>query len=379
MSTNEEQYELASDAKLETKDLEVQIVQTIEDVPAGTIKNALVRLSVTDSELAKVKSEVKAVLQTWDGTKKSYEAIKRARLDLVPKRTAIVKEAKAGREEAISVQKLWIGAEKALTGFYSDLESECAEFEEKYLAEERKEADELAAKEKARVDAMLAQLAAYEWEGNELILAQATPEEFAFILSKAKDRFAVIEAGRRAEAERKEREEREARELADANRKEAERLAKIAEEQAAAAAKLKADQEAFERLQREAREAADRAERERLAKIADDERKAREAAEAEAAQLKAEAEERLRAENEARIAKIKEEVEAKAAEEERSRLAALAPDKEKLLWFAGELKDLIGERPQRKLDTEEGKKKWAEGVQFIERAISVFTSLEDSK
>lgn len=326
MSKTEEQYELASDAKLETKDLEVQIVQTIEDVPAGTIKNALVRLSVTDAELAKTKADVKAVLQTWDGTKKSYEAVKRARLDLVPKRTAIVKEAKAGREEAISVQKLWIGAEKALTGFYSDLESECAEFEEKYLAEERRIAEEKAQKERDRIQALVNQLTPYEWEGNELILAQATPEEFADILAKAKERFEVIEAGRRAEAERKEREEREARELADANRKEAERLAKIAEEQAAAAAKLKADQEAFERRQREAQEAADRAERERLAKIADDERKAREAAEAEAKRLRDAAE-----------AKAKEEADLAAKKAEEDRLASLAPDKEKLEAVALEL------------------------------------------
>ncbi|ADX42572.1 hypothetical protein [Tetrasphaera phage TJE1] len=316
MSTNEEQYELASDTKLETKDLEVQIVQTIEDVPAGTIKNALVRLSVTDSELAKVKSEVKAVLQTWDGTKKSYEAIKRARLDLVPKRTAIVKEAKAGREEAISVQKLWIGAEKALTGFYAELESECAEFEEKYLAEERRVAEEKAQKERDRIQGLVNQLTPYEWEGNELILAQATPEEFADILSKAKERFAAIEAGRRAEAER---EEREARELAEANRKEAERLAKIEADQKAEAEKLRKEREDFERQKREAQEAANRAERERLAKIAEDERKAREAAEAEANRLK-----------DAADARAKEEAELAAKRAEEAHLAALAPDKEKL-------------------------------------------------
>lgn len=319
MSKSEEQYELASETKPDTKDLEVQVVQTIEDVPAGTIKNALVRLSVTDAELAKTKAEVKSVLQTWDGSKKSYEAIRRVRLDLVPKRTAIVKEAKAGREEAISVQKLWIGAEKALTGFYAELESECAEFEEKYLAEERRIAEEKAQKERDRIQGLVNQLTPYEWEGNELILAQATPEEFADILSKAKERFAVIEAGRRAEAERKEREEREARELAEANRKEAERLAKIEADQKAEAEKLRKEREDFERQKREAQEAEARAERDRLAKIAEDERKAREAAEAEAKRLK-----------DAVDARAKEEADLAAKKAEEARLAALAPDKEKL-------------------------------------------------
>ena len=99
------------------------LIGTIEDVPAGTIKNALVKLNVTDMELAKVRGSVMEAVEKFDGTKASYEAVKRARLDVVPLRTSVKKEAEAGRAEAIAVQKLWIGAEKTVTKFYADLEA----------------------------------------------------------------------------------------------------------------------------------------------------------------------------------------------------------------------------------------------------------------
>ena len=312
------------------------LIGTIEDVPAGTIKNALVRIGVSDEKLMAVRTETDKVLATWDGSKESYDRVKRHRLDnLRPVRTGVVKTAEDGRAEANHVQRLWIKAEKAVVGFIESDETRCFEKEREYERKIQEEQDAIAAKEMARVDAMISKLLTLGWVGNQLEVAQDTPVQFAERLSKAQESFSLIEASRKAEAERKAKEEQEARELAEANRLEAERLAKVKAEQDAAAAKLQKDREDFERQQREAREAeearqrkvkedADKAERERLAKIATDEKLAREAAEAETKRLKAIAD-----------AKAKEEADAKAAGAERLRLAALAPDKEKILaWLA---------------------------------------------
>ncbi len=321
------------------------LIGTIEDVPAGTIKNALVKLNVTDVALAKVRGTVMDAVQKYDGSKASYEAVKRARLDVVPLRTSVKKEAEVGRAEAIAVQKLWIGAEKTVTGFYANLEALCATKEEEYETARRKEAEEIAVKEKARVDALIAQLTAYEWQGNPFEVAQDTPVQFAERLSKAQDSFRLIEAGRKAGADRKVKEEQESRELAEANRLEAQRLDDIRMKQEALAAKLEADRQDFERQQREAREATDKAERERLAKVAEDERKAREAAEAETNRLQALAD-----------AKAKEESDAKAAEAERLRLAALAPDIDKVWAWAHDVWEVAQKIPSNLADQSMTKK-----------------------
>ena len=230
------------------------LIGTIEDVPAGTIRNALVTIGISDQKLMALRTDTDKVLATWDGTKESYERVNRHRLDnLRPTRTGTVKTAEDGRAEANQVQKLWIKAEKSVVGFIESDEARCFEKEREYEAGVQRKIDEAATKEKARVDAMLAQLAAYEWQGNPFEVAQDTPVQFAERLAKAQESFRLIEAGRKAEADRKAKEEQESRELAERNRLEAERLAKIQAEQEAAAAKLQKDREDFERQQREAR------------------------------------------------------------------------------------------------------------------------------
>src|SRR6266487_7166797 len=171
------------------------LIGTIEDVPAGTIKNALVKLNITDVELAKIRTLVISAVEKYDGTKASYEAVKRARLDVVPKRTSVKKEAEEGRAEAIQVQKLWIGAEKTVTKFYADLEALCVAKEAEYEAEIKRKADEAEAKEKVRVQALLDRLTPFEWAGNPFEVAQDTPAMFAERLAKAQESFRLIEAG----------------------------------------------------------------------------------------------------------------------------------------------------------------------------------------
>jgi hypothetical protein len=284
---------------------------------------ALVKINVTDAVLAAVRKEAESFPTPKAGDKETYEKIRAHRLALVKLRTKSFDALDAIGKEAFEFHRKVTGKRGEIVANIQASEAIDKAKEQAYLDAEQAIQDELDRKEQIRVDALIAQLTAYEWNGNRFEVAQDTPAQYAERLAKAQESFRLIEAGRKAEAERKAKEEQEARELAEANRKEAERLARVQAEQEAAAAKLKADQEAFEKRQREAQEVADRAERERLAKIAEDERKAREAAETETRRLQAIADQ-----------KAKEEADAKAAEAEKARLAELAPDIDKMLSWA---------------------------------------------
>jgi len=294
----------------------------VQDV--DPLEKALVKINVTRAVLDGLRKEAEAFPTPKAGDKAGYEALRRHRLDIVPIRTTTAKVMKAMREDAVAFQKKVIAKEKEITEELAEIEAIDQAKEDAYLAELKAIEDEKIRVEEARVDSLIAQLTAFEWAGNRFEVAQDSPAEFDARLAKAQESFRLIEAGRKAEAERLAREEQERKDAEERNRVEAERLAKIRIEQDADAEKLKVAQEAFAKQQQEAREAADRAERERLAKIAEDERKARETAEAETRRLQAIADQ-----------KAKEEAEAKAAEAEKARLAALAPDKEKILaWLA---------------------------------------------
>lgn len=297
----------------ETLDLAPGEVQDVDP-----LEKALVKINVTRAVLDKLRKEAEAFPAIK--TKEDYEKVRRHRLDMVPLRTTTEKVMKAMREDANAFAARVIAKEKEIKGDIAASEAIDQAKEDAYLAILKAEQDEKDRLEQVRVDAMLQQLAAYEWQGNKFEVAQDTPAQFAERLAKAQESFRLIEAGRKAEAERLAREEQERLARESAIKAEEERQAKVRTEQEAAAAKLRAEQEAFAKQQREAKEAADRAERERLAKIAEDERKAREAAEAETLRLKTEADARKKAEDDA-----------KAAEAEKARLAELAPDVDKIV------------------------------------------------
>ncbi len=324
----EEQYVLNEDAGTKAQqapddklpEVVVELVGKIEDVPAGTIKNALVKLSVTDVALATVKAGVLETLAKWDGSKASYEVVKRARLDLVPLRVAVEKEAKEGRAEALAVQRLWLTAEKSVTGFYADLEAQLAAKEFEYTEVIRKAAEEKARIERERVTKMYDQLKAYDWPGNELICAQYTPEQFESELAKSRANWETVQAAKKAEADRIAKEAKDREEQAEKNRLEAVRLEEVAKGQREAQARLDAQQKAIEDQKaaalKEIQDAKDKDEADRKAAQDEADRKERErvaAEEREAAAKKAEAD---REQREA---------------EETARIAALAPDKEKVV------------------------------------------------
>lgn len=292
---------------------------------------ALVKINVTDAVLAAIRKEAESFPTPKAGDKEGFEKIKAHRLATVKLRTKSFDALDAIGKEAFEFHRKVTGKRGEIVANLQASEAIDKAKEQAYLDAEQAILDEKNRLEEIRVDSLVAQLSAFEWTGNRFEVAQDKPEEFAARLDKAREDFRLIEAVRKAEAERLAREEQERKDREAAIAAEEARQAKVRAEQEAAAAKLKADQEAFQRQQQEAREAAEaqkrreqeeanRVERERLAKVAEDERKAREAAEAETKRLQAIADQ-----------KAKEEAEAKAAEAERARLAALAPDVDKVV------------------------------------------------
>jgi hypothetical protein len=254
----------------------VELVGTIEDVPAGTIKNAIVKIGVTDAALADLRAKVNDALAKYDGSKDAYELVRRIRLDIVKLRVAVEKEAKEGRAEALAVQRLWLGAEKKVTGFYSEDEQRLADAEFQYTEKIRLAAEEKQRVERERVNALFVQLQAVDWPGNELMVSQMTPEEFGAALAKATETFEAVKAARKAEEDRKIREAQEAEELAERNRKEQERLAEVERKQQAERDRLAAEQKAAEERNAaalreiEEKKAAEQRAREEAQKHADD-------------------------------------------------------------------------------------------------------------
>lgn len=221
---------------------------------------------------------------------------------------------------------------KAIDGFANVLKYLCEPVEAWLLdVEERAERLE-AARIAALVQERSAQLVAAESDPTAYNLAVMDDGTFTLVLNAAKQKQAE-----RAEAARKAESERIAREQAD-------RIAREKAEQEAAEARATAERE------RKAREAAEqKAARERAASEAKA-RKEREAAEAE---LRAEREAREKAEREAAEAKRREQEraaaekraqeEARRKEREAAEKAARAPEKNKLIRFAGMVRFL--ERP----------------------------------
>lgn len=370
----DEQYELTDEPKgPDTQDgqpsapvVDKSILGEIQDVPAGTIKNALVKVGISDEVLIGIRQKAKTLLSTWTGTgtKEQYDAVKRFRLDIRPLRVAIEKAAKEGREEAIKVQRLWLDAQKVATTPLTEVEDQMAAKESIYEAEVQRVADEKARVERERVMALFAQLQAVEWRGNELVVAQMTPEAFESELKAATAAFEEVQAFRKAEAERKAKEEKEAAELAERNRLEAVRLAEVQAEQDRKAAQQRAEAEKLERDKAEAEaqrqkalaeveearqkawaevaEAKAKAEREaREAKEKADREEADRKAAAEAAEVKRQAD--LAQAEADRVAEQKR-LEAEA-EAERQRVAA-APDREKLAIWGGKIADVLKEAPR---------------------------------
>lgn len=232
-------------------------------------------------------------------------------------------EVQAKMQDYKTEDALWLKAKQTMQILFKDIEDTAkfkSEYRERYYAEQKE----------LRTQQRLTKIAKFNPEITRDQIENLTDETFNIFLSGLeKDYNDKIEAERKAEEERIAREKAEAEER-ERVRKENERLRKEAEEKEKQLAKERAEAERkrkeIEEKARKEREAAEtklRKEREAKAKLE--------------AQIKVqkEAEEKARKEEEARIL-----AEKKAKEEEEERKAKLAPDKDKLLLFAGKIKNI---------------------------------------
>ena len=354
----DEQYELTDGSK-NREPTQVPVVDTgvlgnIEDLPDGTIKNALAKVNVSSDAVTNLGQKVSGLLEMWTGTgtKDLYDSVKRLRLDIRTLRVSVEKVAKEGREEAIKVQRFWLSAEKAATAPLNEFEDMLKAKEIQFDTEQTRVAEEKARGERERVLVLFKRLQAVEWRGNELIVAGMTAQQFENELKDATAQFEEIQALRKAEAERKAQAEKDAAELAEKNRVEAERLAKerqrLVEEDAkrqAETEKLERDKAAADIQRQKALAEVEEARQRGMAEVAEAKAKVeREALEAKQKAERQEVERKAETDRVAQAEKDARELAERKALEERQRAMA-APDRDKVGVWASKIEAVLKEAP----------------------------------
>lgn len=311
---------------------------TTEIIPVNRIEQALARENITERVIAQLKQDYLSLVVKGEDDKEGYTIVRTARLKCRDLRVLATKIAKAGREEAIAEQKAWITAEKSVTSQIEEVET-YLEAQENIVAgaeKRRKEAEaetlRLAEEEKlrlarekaqGRINALIKFGVAITWEDaasmpDSVFEGKLKSAEIAF--NEAKERQRIADEAR-AEEDRIRKEE-SAKFEAEKKKQDEERR------------KLEAERHAIE-LEKAKTEAAEKARKD------------------EADRIQREADEKKRKEEEAK--------------KEEARLAALAPDKDKLLVFAGE----VGAIRPPELSTDEAKAQCARAVALISEAIDI--------
>ena len=306
--------------------------------------------SVTPETIAEMATRYAGLKINGIDDKAGYEVVQKARMDCVKARSAVEKQRKELKADALEFGRKVDAEAKLLT-------TKIEAIEQPLLAQQESVEAAKEAVRKEREDKVYAERQA-AWDA-----VDGPKTDRAYLLSHTDDQFAArlqqqfvakqarIEAQAKAEAECIER-ERIAAEQAEKNRIEAERLAaeraemqRIAAEQEAERKRMQAIEDAklakeraeLDRLRKEQAEAQAKidAEQNRLAKI---EQERMEAERLEKA--KAEAAERARIETETRLKREAEEAERKrlADEEAAKRAEALKPVRQKLEDFAAKVK-----------------------------------------
>lgn len=279
------------------------------------INQALVKENVTDTVIARLRTDYMGLTIAGRDDKEGYNIVKTARIECRDLRVLAVRIAKKGREKANAVSKAWIAKEKEVVAQIEEVENYLSSQEEAIdalveaeKAEEKRKKDEWA---QTRID----KLAQYGEKADLFVITDMPDDIFEDRVAKAKINWEA-EQLRISDEETKKEEDRKAQEaLAESNKQEAIRLETIKQEQAKKDEALAEERRQFEadkkaEEDRKAEEA--RVEAKRLQDIEDQKKREAEAvAAAEARELK--------------------------RQEEAARLAALAPDKEKLAAYAEEL------------------------------------------
>jgi hypothetical protein len=303
-------------------------MEAVLDQPAIVQGMQVIKMNVTDTEIATLKSEYMSLtingIEDKAGLKKVYEA----RQVVKKTRTGLVKFAEGLKEDALEFQRKVNKEQKRVVSELEAIEAHLQAEEDKIDTE--KEAIRLKAEqaESARVQARIDALAAYGFGVDYETVKIIDDNSFAIVLKNARAEYEKEEAAK-AEQERLDQIERERME---AERKE---LQLLREQQAAAQkiidennARIKKEQDAKDLAQKIAAQKLE-AERQRM----ESEKKRQE--ELESARIEAAEKARMKAIKDAENERIRLAEEKRIAEEEANRQASLRPDKEKLQTLVG--------------------------------------------
>lgn len=252
-------------------------------LPADSITSQLVKQNITEQALAEMETFLELEIRDIHD-KEGYEAVDKARKICKNTRVLTTKICKAGREEAIKVQKQWIGTEKDITGRIDKVETaleaklKVIDDQKKALKEERELREQKLLQERSvnlvQKYGMTFDPAQASYILDDVIVSVIdlkTADDYVWqtIIDRVESRWKVIEEARIEEARRKEAAEAEAKRIAEENLRKQEELAKqeaeikareealrLAEEKAKmeAEAKLKAEAEAKLEAERKARQ-----------------------------------------------------------------------------------------------------------------------------
>ena len=300
----------------------------------------LVKYNINEAEIAKM-SDIYMNLAIKDlDDQEGFEAVHTARMVMVKHRTAADKLRKSANETAQKFIKNNNTNAKKLTGLMEPIESHLKGEEDKITKEKERIKAKEEAKEKVKIETRVSELFALGVNIPFFDLAMLSDDEYSEMLRSAKmayeaEQLRKAEEEKRLEEERFELERLRKKEEAD-RRLEAERLEKLAKEQAIEAKRLEKIQDDIDAKEKALKDEQDKLEADKKAE------QARKDLEILEAKLAIEAKEKAEKEAEEKTARETKELEEKEEAEaaEKIRQKALMPDREKLLDFAKGIKDL---------------------------------------
>lgn len=298
----------------------------------------VIKYSVTDGEIARMRNEYMGLSIAGLQDKKGFDLVHRARIDVKAKRVEVEKTRKDLKADALEFGRAVDAEAKRITALLEPIENYLAQQEDAITEEVERIKREKRLAEEKRLQDRVSSLTAFGAPIDIALLRTMSDEEFdgrmAIVIAEydkaeAKKKADKAEADRIAAEQAREREQREAEDRA--------RLAeekKVADE---ARAKAEAEMAEAQRIKREAE--AKQAEAEAKARAAEEEKRLAEvrlqaekdkALAVERAKAEAEAKAKAEAEEKAR----KEEIAKREEEERKARIEARRPVREKILSLA---------------------------------------------
>lgn len=293
-------------------------METTEVQEVSVIETALQKANVTEAVIAKLKADYMGLTISGLDDKIGFKNVEDARKECKGLRVLTEKICKAGREEAVKIQKDWIAKEKEVSAQISEVENYLEAQSDAIKEEEKRVLFEAA--QMAKLPIRKEKLLTIDTEIEDSELLKINDEQFNALFNDLNEKRLAEKAELlRVEQEKLDKIKRDEEDRIAARRAEEKRLNDL--EEAAAKAKAEAEQKAKAEIERKEREAAEAVQRAEAAKH-EAERKAKEAAskaeaDKQAALIKAEEDkkaaiaelERKQAEKEAAELKAKQEAE----------------------------------------------------------------------